>query len=440
MTAARSPTAPAGPQTPLQRYAVQLDAFGELEPISRLGGQGRVHRPACTPPQFGSQPVVVKLYRRTPSAVAGRVLTAMVAWSWSLEPEERLRLHRMTTWPLTVVSSGLMPVGVAMCDVSDRFAVPFVMPSGRRERVLLALEHLLGGDSYLQQRGRDVALDTAMRARVGERISGALSYLHRQAIVVSDLAPSNLLVAFDRGLPSVCFIDCDSMVFRGEQALAPVETGDWDIPATFAEPARTRSADAYKLGLLMLRLFARSHDARAVEPHLPYVPAELRGLLVRSLAADAANRPPAGEWQRALRELLVRRDLNERYPGPVSHPRPAPAAQAVRPAVPQMPLNGSSVRGGASPAAQGAASARGGASPAGQGAHGNTWLRPAVVLMWMIAGTVLFILVLSRLFADTVPTQTLQPQYRSSPSYQYSAPQGGPVNGPQGVPGAFQNP
>ena len=80
--------------------------------------------------------------------------------------------------------------------------------------------------------------------------------------------------------------------------------GDWDLPPAFGEPADTRAADAYKLGLVILRLFARSHDARAPAPHLRYVPVELRDLLYRSLSDAAVNRPAAGEWQRALRGLL----------------------------------------------------------------------------------------------------------------------------------------
>ncbi len=154
-----------------------------------------------------------------------------------------------------------------MRDVSGRFAAPFVMPSGRRESVLLTLEHLLGADDYLQMRGLGVRLDTFTRAEVAERICEALAFLHRHAIVASDIAPNNLLVAFGAGdEPEVCFIDCDSMVFHGRQALTSVQTGDWDIPAAFGESPDTRAADAYKLGLVVLRLFARSHDARAAGP------------------------------------------------------------------------------------------------------------------------------------------------------------------------------
>ena len=336
-----------------RRTNYTLSDFGELTPISRFGGQGRVYRPAVVPIGLDDGPVVVKVYRRAPPAGAESVLASMVAWGRSVSAAERARLERVAAWPLAIVragsgsgsgsgsgcgsgsgsgsgcgsGSGEVAAGIVMRDISARFAVPFQMPSGRRERVLLTLEHLLGADSYLQTRGLGVRLDTFTRAEVAERICDALTFLHRHAIVVSDIAPSNLLVSFgDIDEASVCFIDCDSMVFQGRRALTAVETGDWDIPAVFGESPDTRAADDYKLGLLVLRLFARSHDARSLLPQARYVPAELRGPLERALSADAVNRPPAGEWQRALRGLLADGRLNDRYPGP------APVAGLAAPA------------------------------------------------------------------------------------------------------------
>jgi len=274
-----------------------------------------------------------------------------------------------------------------MHDVSGRFEVPFMMPSGRRERVLLSLEHLLGADDYLQLRGLGIRLDTTMRAAVAERISGALASLHRHGIVASDIAPNNLLVGFGASGPAVCFIDCDSMVFHGRQALATVETADWQVPPEFHEPPFTRAADAYKLGLVVLRLFGRTHDARQVTPHLRHVPGELRELLARSLGAEAANRPPAGEWQRALRELLARGALNERYPGP------APARISPQPSVPEgrqrrdSPPRPSPPRGPMLPG----------------GARRGKTQRP-LALAWLVVAVVIFFLMLSRLLAVASPS------------------------------------
>src|ERR1700733_5289495 len=317
---------------------VRLGDLGELVPVSRVGGQGRVYRPQFVPASLGPGPFVVKRYRRAPPPGAGRVLSDMVAWGRSLPGDAWL--HAITAWPLAVVHAGSQPVGIVMRDVSSRFAVPFVMPSGRRERVLLTLEHLLGADGYLELRGLGIRLDTERRAQVAERMSGGLDLLHRQGIAVSDIAPNNLLVAFEAGGgAAICFIDCDSMAFRGRSALENVETGDWDIPAEFGESSDTRAADAYKLGLVVLRLFARSHDARVLAPNLRYVPIELRDLLYRALGDDAVNRPAAGEWQRALRGPLADGRLNQRYPGPAppAPPAPPPGAGGVAPPPRVMP-------------------------------------------------------------------------------------------------------
>ncbi len=280
--------------------------------------------------------------------------------------------------------------------------------------MLLTLEHLLGADSFLQTRGLGVRLDTFTRAEVAERICDALAFLHRHAIVACDIAPNNLLVAFGAGdEPDVCFIDCDSMVFHGRQALACVQTADWDIPAAFGEPPSSRAADAYKLGLVVLRLFARSHDARAAGPRLRHVPAELHGLLARSLAADAVNRPPAGEWQRALRGLLAEGRLNERYPGPAPARVVVRAAPAARRAIPASSESAvPAVRAAAVPGVRAAAVPARASAPrtvapkawSGSQLSGALWLRRAVAVAWVVAGAAVLLLVLSRLFAAAIPT------------------------------------
>jgi serine/threonine protein kinase len=363
---------------PLTRtdHRLRLEDLGQLTPIGRRGGQGRVYRPANVPAPLAATPVVVKLYRRPPSGAAAERLADMVEWGRSLEPAARRRLHSVAAWPLAIVTRGQIPTGTAMHDVSGRFEIPFVMPSGRRERVLLSLEHLLGSDDYLQLRGLGVQLDTTMRLRVAERIGGALAFLHRHAIVACDIAPNNLLIAFGVDGPEVCFIDCDSMVLHGRQALASVQTADWQIPPDFSESPRTRAADAYKLGLIVLRLLARSHDARAVSPYARHVPAELRPLLARALSPDPANRPPAGEWQRALRELSGRPALNRLYPGPTPTPR-------VRPVQPRHELRPSPATVRAPTPAPPPMRPRGGRHP-----MSLAWLALAAVILWLLLARV----------------------------------------------------
>jgi hypothetical protein len=395
--------------------AVRVEDLGELVPVSRVGGQGRVYRPQFAPASVGPEPVVVKLYRRAPPADAAEVLSEMVAFGRSPAGPQPAWLHAIAAWPLAVVHSGPRAAGIVMRDVAGRFAVPFVMPSGRRERVLLTLEHLLGADGYLELRGLGVGLTTTRRAEVAERVSAGLASLHRRGIAAGDIAPNNLLVAFGT-VTSICFIDCDSMTFRGRSPLACVQTADWDLPLAFDEPPDTRSADVYKLGLVILRLFARSHDARTSAPHLRYVPVELRDLLHRSLDATAVNRPTAGEWQRALRGLLDEGRLDQRCPGPAAPPAviaPPAASVAMRPAGPRAPVAQAAVAGPAVAQAAvarpvGASIGRPGHAPASAVSHAippaaGLWLRRAVVGLWIVAGSIVLLVVLSRLFAGAVP-------------------------------------
>jgi hypothetical protein len=403
-----------------QPLDVALEEFGELTAVGRPGGQGRVYRAARAPGELGARPIVVKLYRRPPATGASLVLGEMIEWSRSLEPVQNGELQRVAAWPVATVSAHGRVVGIAMHDATARFVVPFTMPSGRREGVLPSLEHLLGPDTYLEARGLGVRLDTETRARVAEAISGRLAWLHRHAIVVSDIAPNNLLVGFRGREPDICFIDCDSMAFRGRQALPAVQTADWQTPPSFDEGTPTRATDAYKLGLVVLRLFARSHDARAAAQHLRHVPAELHELLSRALGADTANRPPAGEWQRALHALVATGALNHRYPGPVTPrprtpaagPGPGPAPRRVTP-TPAAPI-----RAVHRPAAPGRAAYRPAASRRNK-------THPLTVA-WVVLATVIFAMLLARLLANAVPPQdSFSSGQSGTPTYQYYPPGGG---------------
>ena len=98
------------------------------------------------------------------------------------------------------------------------------------------------------------------------------------------------------------------------------------------------------------------------------------------------NRPTAGEWQRALRGLIAHGGLGERYPGPAPAPR---LPSAVAPPLSTRQLQQPPVRARQPPA------------PAVAPAAGP-WLRRSVVALWIVAGTVVLLVVLSRLFAAAV--------------------------------------
>jgi hypothetical protein len=396
--------------------------LGELTPTGRPGGQGRVYRPQFPPAELERAPVVVKLYRHPPPPAAVEVLRAMIAWSHSLPEPERGRLHGLTAWPLAIVTGAQgAPAGIVMPDLTPRFAVPFTMPSGRRQDVLLSLEHLLGDDGYLFARGLDVALSTTLRLRVAERVSRALAFLHAHAIVVSDIAPNNLLVSFGRVGPPVSFIDCDSMVFGGRQALPAVQTTDWQLPSEFSEPTGTRAADAYKLGLIVLRLLARSHDARAIAPHRRHVPDELRELLTRALSREALLRPAAAEWQQALERASARPAVDALYPGPLSR-RVARSGVVVAPAVPAGALGATGASRGSSGPARAPGRSLGPRPAPRRRSRGGL---SALALVWVAIGAIMLTLLLARLFAAAIPTSDTS-QFQGA---------GGPTSGFTIVPG-----
>ena len=159
---------------------------------------------------------------------------------------------------------------------------------------------------------------------------------------------------------------------------------------------------------MILRLFARSHDARALAPILRYVPVELQDCLHRALGGRPVNRPAAGEWQGALRGLLADGRLNERYPGPAPAPRitPVVSASVVAPTGVSAPAPVVRLTSPTPRVAPPSAVARPAVSRAVAVANSTSaalWLRRAVVVLWIVAGSAVLLLVLSRLFAAAVP-------------------------------------
>src|ERR1700722_2754918 len=184
-------------------------------------------------------------------------------WAMALPPSMREDLFRAACWPLAAVLDGGQLAGIVMPDERPRYGVAIDLPSGKHKDVLLSLEHLLQEDGYTERRF-ELPSNTRVRAKIAEQMAGSLAVLHRHSVVVSDFSHRNVLVRLSDPY-AVTLIDCDSMRFQGQSSLKPVETPDWDMPETWNDPAASRSADAYKLGLAILRLFARKKDARHLD-------------------------------------------------------------------------------------------------------------------------------------------------------------------------------
>jgi hypothetical protein len=292
------------------------------------GGQGAVYEldPAFARSLGWQGRVLAKLYRRFQPEPALEAFSDRVRWSAALAPELRCELHAATAWPIAAIAERNHLAGIVMPDERARYGARMTLPSGRTDTVLMSLEHALANDAYLAK-CFGLVCDTRIRVAIAEQLSSAVAVLHRHAIVASDISHKNVLVKV-AAPTSVTLIDSDSMTFQGESTLTPVETPGWELPEEWSEPPTTRGADAYKLGLAIMRLFARQQFALDLNDVEPLVPAALRQHLRAALACSPSERPAAGLWTAALRDVLVSlADQPMSSSTETSTVRPTPASQ-----------------------------------------------------------------------------------------------------------------
>jgi hypothetical protein len=280
----------------------QLSLGGQVS--KEGGGRAPIHQidPLVGRVVGWSGPLVAKLYREPLGPAALDAFAHRVSWALSLPPTSKTELYRVAAWPLMVVEDNGRLAGIVMPDQRPRFALPMRLPSGATQSVLMSLEHVLMGDEYLKRRF-GLRCDPRVRASIGERLATALSILHRHSIVASDISQANVLVHIS-DICVVTFIDCDSMTFRGSSVLKTLETPGWELPPQWNQSPTTRTADSYKLGLAILRLFACNQSERELGAVDAAVPRSLHSLLQRSLSTRPDARPAAGSWQDALRVAI----------------------------------------------------------------------------------------------------------------------------------------
>ncbi|WP_369183882.1 hypothetical protein [Streptomyces sp. Y1] len=234
----------------------------------------------------------------------GPALDAMVEFVPGLADAAGRWLCERLAWPAAVVLDDRGRCGILMRLVPD----DFFLTSPHTGRTLAGFQFLLNNEGYLNRVG--IAISDEQRLQLLLDLSRTLAGLHRLGVVVGDLSPKNVL--FRLGAEPGCFlIDCDAMRVRGRDALKQAETPDWSLPE--GEPQATERGDAYKFGLLVVRLLAGEQDGRDTGVVAALSP-DLGRLADAALGSDPAGRPEPAAWEGPL--LRAIRDLRTPPAGP----------------------------------------------------------------------------------------------------------------------------
>jgi serine/threonine protein kinase len=226
------------------------------------------------------------------------ILHRMVAFVPGLDRDTGLWLCEAAAWPAGLIGDQGRVSGFLMRRIPQRFRQPW--GDGGTE-VPAAMQYLLNPQPYLDRKG--IVIDDRTRLLLLVDVADKLARLHSIGVVVGDLSPNNLLVDL-AATPGCFFIDCDAMRFSGQDVLPQVETPEWQVARPGRrEPIATRASDAYKFGLLAVRLFAQDQMGRD-ESALAAVSSQLGALALRSLGADSTQRPAPEDWLPALRTAV----------------------------------------------------------------------------------------------------------------------------------------
>ena len=269
----------------------------QLGAVLGSGGQGRVV--AVDNYQIdGRWPAVLKTYNNS-VALDVRGLEKIAAFPDQLHHNNRDWLTAVTSWPQAIAMDNGNVCGFLMRAVPDIYTFDFMTRTQGSKARLSTVEFLLNSDSYVRSTG--ISISDRDRLNLLANLGDTISRMHALGIVVGDLSPKNLLFNF-RSYSGCFLIDCDAISLRGESALQQVDTPGWEIPT--GEEKGTEASDAYKFGLLAIRLFARDQDSRDVSAVAALSP-ELGRLAQFSQDSNPLNRPGPGAWVGAIQSAAA---------------------------------------------------------------------------------------------------------------------------------------
>jgi eukaryotic-like serine/threonine-protein kinase len=305
----------------MTRQMIERDKLGALTKIGQ-GGQGVVYRAPNVKTKFAASMVYKEYKPQTRADIDITALAAMPALvEESMSYAQAERLISVAAWPCALVENAESVTGFVMPAIPDGFFTPLKTVKGVSDTTA-EFQHLLNHSSVLAARGID--LDDAQRYALLREVASGLAFMHKHGVCVGDISPKNLLFAL-KPHESVYFIDCDAWRINGVSALPQMETPDWTVPA--GEELATIYSDAYKLGLLALRLLAGDHDTKNLQ-HIPAAtPGLLRQIITDTLTKAPEQRPLPEAWNYVLGHAIEQAQHQKK----TAVPAPAPVSSAPLP-------------------------------------------------------------------------------------------------------------
>jgi len=297
--------------------------LGSLNLANHLGkgGQGQVTE--VTNILLNKQwPAVLKEYsRESKRTLQVSALETIAAFPQTLAYQDGRWLNENTAWPVALVEDNGAVCGFLMRAVPPEFYFDFQTQTMGAQKKLADMAFLLNPESYVWRSG--IVVTNRDRLALLGSVASTLSLLHAADIAIGDFSPKNVLFSLTP-VPSCFLIDCDAVRLRGHTVLGQTETPDWEAPV--GEPRATAATDAYKFGLLAIRLFAHDQSSRDITA-LTAVAPELGHLARLSQHPDPRRRPPPGTWITALRAAANAAAATAA--GPVAPPPARPSWDSV---------------------------------------------------------------------------------------------------------------
>ena len=306
------------------------------------GGQGEVYEAPGGSIRLDtigySAKTVYKQYVRPLSTEEVEALDARQAFFWELKIEDKETLLNLAAWPCQLVERDGDVVGFTMPRIHDDFVGTFQGLQGQVREHICELQFLLNPNDYLVRIGLNIG--DHQRFEFLETLAEALVSLHSLGVVVADLSPRNLLFSLDP-VTRVYFLDCDSMALHSLGVDSEIETPGWRVQdLNPREKLGTTYSDAYKFGVVALRIFAGDQAVQDPSHIRGRVSGDLQRLVERSLSFNPTERPLPCEWLGAIRE-------EKQSSAQASDPPKEPELQTrhLVPAVPDLQMGSSRTRG-----------------------------------------------------------------------------------------------